>query len=323
MQCADDETRISNQKWIIADRRKVCLKLKAVNIELYLASVNPRDSRETLKCLIHAQLWMFLWDDEMDSMAGQFGGEDLEAAQRFREVTLRYIKHGLGLTGEIETGDLADDVLITSFSAVSDPLQGAHELLRRDVYNALELAIGATATEQRRRMSSYLPERNEYLANRYYSIGIPICRAIHCALIGSTVNISPRPEIKEMRYTSSLMTAIANDIMSLRKELRTGATDSLVPILWVELQSQPEAERRDLQSAVDKACEIMESLRKSFDRAERILLATWPKESLGELKTYIEVSKTQVTGNYTWTKAAKRYGLAECKVNGEYIVRMD
>lgn len=307
----------------MADRRKVCLKLKAVNIEVYLASVYPHDSRKTLKCLLDAQLWMFLWDDEVDSMSGKFGGEDLETAQRFRETTLRYIKHRLGLSDEIEADDLSDDVLITSFSAVSDPLQNAPEILRQDVYNALEASIGATAVEQRRRMSPYLPEKTQYLANRYHSIGLPINRALHCALIGSSINTNLRPEIKELRYTSIMMTAIANDIMSLRKELRTGATDSLVHILWVQLQSQPEAERRDLQGAVDEACKIMESLRESFDRAERKLLATWPEESLGELRTYIEVSKTQVTGNYTWTKAAKRYGLAECKVNGEYIVRMD
>lgn len=282
-----------------------------MNIEIYLANSYPYESRETLRSLLHAELWMFLWDDEVDQVSGDLG-EDFETAQQFREATLRYMKHALHLTNEVS--NLSDDVIITSFSAIADPLLNCPEESRRDFCDALELAILSTATEQKRRLNPKLPELNEYLENRYHSIGVPTNRVLHCALIGSKIYAMQRPEIKELIYHSTMITAMANDIMSLRKELKNETPDSLVPILWQQ--------DHDLQKAVDKACSMMENSRRAFDRSERVLLQVCPKESLEELKLFVRACKTQVTSNYVWTMSAKRYGLAQFNMDGEYIVKL-
>ena len=76
-------------------------------------------------------IWLFVWDDEIDTAVGDLSS-NLAAAQVFRHETIHFIKQSLGF-GQDATPPQAPNPIISSFEAIASPLRKAYTkgMLRR------------------------------------------------------------------------------------------------------------------------------------------------------------------------------------------------
>ncbi|MCJ1280709.1 hypothetical protein MMC26_000026 [Xylographa opegraphella] len=99
-------------------------KLKAGDYGLFGATWFPFASLERLRIVTFLCIWLFIWDDEIDSDVGSLAA-NFALAQKFRSETLTYIKNRLGLDTSGEFLKTSDPV-IKSFDMIGDALRESY-----------------------------------------------------------------------------------------------------------------------------------------------------------------------------------------------------
>lgn len=273
----------------LPDRRYALKRLEAADFGLFVATWWPDLNREQLQVMAFCIIWLFLWDDEIDSESSNLGTE-FETAQCYRNKTLDFVATALGLADTPSA--LCTSVLITSISDVTASIAGSEKRLRRRFFQEMEYFVHATEIEQKRRLENKLPQLEEYLDCRMGTSGVGVCVVLHNILVGELMDDASRTEMDEMMLQTNMMISITNDILSLKKELAAGTPDSIIPILWQQSGS--------LQMAVDKAYKLLKEARSLFDASEQRLFSNLPGFPLSRKKQYAEMCKTNCTGNVNW-----------------------
>lgn len=273
----------------LPDRKYALRRLEAADFGFFVATWWPNLNRDQLQVMAFFIIWLFLWDDEIDSECSNLGNE-FDTAQSYRQKTLEFIASNLGLASTPSAA--CTSVLITSISDVTVSIAGSEERMRRRFFQEMEYFVHATEIEQKRRLKNQLPQLEEYIDCRMGTSGVGVCVMLHNILVEEPMDCSSRLEMDEMMHQINVMISITNDILSLKKELAAGTPDSIIPILWQQ--------SGNLQEAVNKACEMLKEARSLFDESECRMFSDLLDLPLSSKKRYAEMCKTNCTGNVNW-----------------------
>ncbi|KAK5954762.1 hypothetical protein OHC33_004487 [Knufia fluminis] len=279
--------------------------------------------------MTYCLLWLFMWDDEIDSRDASLGS-DFEGAQRYRKTTLAYVAKALNLMDDAPIPDLSatTNVLITGFSDIANAVSSKDKQQRRRLYKEVEYLVQSTEVEQARRSEVSLPTLEEYIETRMGTSAVRVLCVLFDILTGPSFDSSPCfTSSKRSSHTSSqcleimtnqtnLLISITNDILSVKKEVAVGAPDSIIPILWLE--------SRKLAEALVRTVGLLEKARRVFDEAEqKMLRSCWNEMAIGEIigaLQYVEALKTSCTGNVAWSMRSRRYGLSSLAGQREKVI---
>lgn len=182
-----------------------------------------------------------------------------------------------------------------------------------------------TQLEQETKFSDGLPSLDDFWKMRMGSSAVKPCLVMaefvylalapitsfpkltsHCRMaIGAELPayLREHPDMEVLWDETTIGISLSNDILSLKKELRSDGVLSVIPLsVYRGLELQP---------AVDAALEV---LKQSIDRlsaaAERIILTT-PEGSTDRkaIVEYADVMKTNQTGHHYWSIRSGRYFL--------------
>ncbi|KAL9115819.1 MAG: hypothetical protein Q9227_000187 [Pyrenula ochraceoflavens] len=264
---------------VYLDERKQ-RKLKAADFALFSALWWPSAPFEELCTLAFFIIWLFTWDDEVDESTGSFT-DGLEAAQGFREHTVRYIAEFLGVTDQYTLDQPSNEIIGNQ---------------RERFFRAIVHFIMMTQKEQEMRLSDRIPSLAEYWSYRMGTSGVYTAMAL---VEYSTMSHLPRmildaPLMQVICDETTVIIAVTNDILSLKKEIEDGSVGSIVPLTT--------ASGKSVQESVDEAVDILEKSRHRFDKAAEDLLASSGATAVtrNSLSSFIDVCRSNCVGNLIW-----------------------
>jgi hypothetical protein len=116
------------------------------------------------------------------------------------------------------------------------------------------------------------------------------------------------------RYTNTIISA-TNDLLSIKKEIKRDAIDSLVPILFFHLE--------DIQMAVTEVVAFIAKEINNLDVAAASLFKRYEsadEDMRRQVEQFVDGCKHYTTGNLTWSLATDRYGVD--KVGNEIVMTL-
>lgn len=317
-------------------------ELLAIDLPYFVATWWPNASLDNLLTLAKCALWLFMWDDEIDSSGSSLGG-DMSGACEYRQITMQFIAAKLDLAND---RPITTNVLITSFEDIGNVIATKEDFEQRHrFYREIDSFVSSTEPEQLRRSSAMLPSLQDYLDTRMGTSGVRVLAVLYDLLnddlltdvrLAATSLQDPCPALEFLTTQCNLIISLTNDILSLKKEVEAGATDSAIPILF--------ADKQDFSDATQTAVDMITNSKKAFD--DVVQLICWnssTEEERKQLKFFVaeETSKhyplnvealnfmpeesvlsfitalqTMVTGNIAWSMRSKRYGLQKVLTSG-------
>lgn len=121
-------------------------------------------------------LWLFIWDDHVDSNEGDLA-QDFERACVWRKVTVATAKRVLGLDNQMGEGDIDVEgpmVVLKEFGRLAGKRLNKEQMER--MYEEIVLFVDSAEAEQEQRLRGYIPEsHDEYIEQRLYSSAVYPC----------------------------------------------------------------------------------------------------------------------------------------------------
>jgi hypothetical protein len=314
-----DHLRLEAQDWLhrTTPPGPVLSELLISDFGFFGATWWPCASFERLRIVTYLSIWLFVWDDEIDhsdgTMCDEFG-----AAQAYRNQTLAYMRYSLGLEDILHDPSITNPIIL-NFAPVGDALRSIYTREQRQrVYDTMQFFMNMSEHEQRLRLSGAIPSVEEFWRYRLGSSAVPVCLAFN-ELSWEGMDL-PRDfyedaDVKKIqKYTNTIVSTV-NDLLSLKKEIRRGAIDSLIPIYLHKVG--------DLQTAVDIVVAFLAGEIKAMDEAALSLFKRYETADeylKRQVKDYVDGCKHYTTGNLTWSLETGRYGV-EC-VDGKIVMKL-
>ncbi|KAG4429544.1 hypothetical protein IFR05_014981 [Cadophora sp. M221] len=263
----------------------------------------PQASWEAAVVIMYFITWLFIWDDEIDLGENEVG-INLAAAQAFRLESLAFIEYSLGLKPEI-CRPVSQNSIINRFEEVGQGLREYYnEDQRRRFFDQIKFYFEMTLQEQEHKVSDELPTLMEYFKSRMGSSGVYTCLSMTELALHQVMppQILDQPDMGIMWDGINVLISMSNDILSLKKELQSNAILGTVPLLCHE-------QGIDVQSAVESTCEFLQTAVSMFDEAATTILREHQDDAseYDTLAAYIDVLRTNITGNYYWSVRTRRY----------------
>jgi hypothetical protein len=269
--------------------------LEAADFGLFTALWWPDAQLEQLETLAYLIIWLFTWDDEIDEPGGIYA-DDLDGAQTFREQTLLFVSNCLGLSA-VAADFKPLNQIVQSFDVIGSALRHFYDKdQRQHFYDEVARFMIASETEQRFRIREQIPTLEEYWNFRLGTSAVYISSAageysISCHLPRRIVCSGA---MKALWNETNIIISITNDLLSLRKEIRQGCVNSIVPLTF--------AATNDVQTAITATVEALKASKERFDYAATDLLtASQDDQDLyPEINRFIEVQRSNCVGNLLW-----------------------
>ncbi|KAE8154665.1 isoprenoid synthase domain-containing protein [Aspergillus avenaceus] len=195
------------------DNPKKTQKIKATRLDQLACLWWPNTRFEDLCTLSRLMVWLLLWDDEMDQAAG-VEEEEITASQLFREYTLFYVAHSLELPSHVYPGaqSLKRYHFVERFRPIADAIRGRYDLDQRVLFfREIEFTVAMSEPS------------NWFTSTTVYP---------RLGLSGqSPRGLREHPLMLELCFETNLTIALINDILSLKKEVKSGEVCSLIPLL--------------------------------------------------------------------------------------------
>ncbi|KAI4244340.1 MAG: hypothetical protein L6R40_003066 [Gallowayella cf. fulva] len=224
-------------------------KIKAADAGLFAASWWPYAPYEALKIATFLSIWLFVWDDELDSSEFSSLVLDYDRARSFRTETLEYAQRYLITNEHTITTKATTDVIIASFKPVAVAIsESCSPAQIKTFMEEMRFFVDMTDVEQQVQMSMKLPSLEEYRQRRMGSSAVRMCLAIteYCfgmeiprtviddddmRVIWNETNViistcvHAKDAFQHSRETYRLTDSLyrMNDLLSVRKEI-VGAT---------------------------------------------------------------------------------------------------
>ncbi|KAI0410653.1 isoprenoid synthase domain-containing protein [Xylaria grammica] len=310
---ADVRSRLESILSAPEDQKRLA-KMKETNFALFGASWWSYSTRyEALRIATYLAIWLFLWDDETDSVEYSDLTNDFEGACAFRRETLAYVEACLSPDSQAHLPLISTNRFITNFSEVGKALRESYTERQIEAFlDEVRRYINMCEEEQRWQVSAQLPPADEYIRRRMGSSAVGITMGLMEYAYGIDLGDSLRsnPILRAMLEEANLVTSISNDILSIKKEIDNGQTDSLVPLLTLQLGS--------VQKAIDQAVKTVRSSIARIDALEKEILEEYSsdgpaREAIGK---FIGGCKIACTANTNWTLQSPRYKLHGRSVGG-------
>ncbi|KAF2756046.1 terpenoid synthase [Pseudovirgaria hyperparasitica] len=267
--------------------------LESADFALFTALWWPDAPLNRLRTLAFLIIWLFTWDDEIDTPTG-FCSDDFGAAQRYREKTLEFVAATLGLSASKIT-PAPRNAIIQSFDVVGDALRTSYSLdQRRRFYREIFRFMIASEDEQRLRLDGTVPTLEQYWQFRLGTSAVYIGVAVgeFSLPIQLPQYILENHHMQGIWDETNVIISIINDLLSLRKEIKQGCIDSIVPLTF--------ARCGDLQIAVSKSVAALRMSKDRFDLAAQSLVMATAKEDVRGVRDFIDVCKSNSIGNLVW-----------------------
>lgn len=286
-------------------------RLEASDFASFAALWWPHASLEKLEILAYLVIWLFTWDDEIDEPTGAFS-TDFTGAQAYRERTLRFVGHCLGLndtSSSLSGGDKHEDALlpqneiVQSFDVIGSALRASYNRGQcQRFHDEMARFMAASEDEQAGRLTGHIPSLDEYWSFRLGT------SAVYIGSAAGEYSISSRIPDTLMRSDATMQTiwdetnviiSITNDLLSLRKEMQLDCIDSIVPLVF--------ASTGDVQRAVSEAVGALRAARERFDDAAEDLMARRyeHEDTRSQVEEFIKVQRSNCVGNLVWRWASR------------------
>ncbi|KAH8662917.1 isoprenoid synthase domain-containing protein [Tricladium varicosporioides] len=271
-------------------------KLKAAKIPLLGASWLPDVSYQALTISTYLLIWVFVWDDEMDSLEFSSIVADPKQAKVFRTATIEYIRACLD-GDDIQAAKISSNPIITSFKPVGDAVASSCTNDQIAAFlSELELFVYMTGVEQLFQQEKMLPTVEEYQERRMgsSSVGALLSITEYAYDIDIPINVIKDHDVRILIDEANTIVSVTNDILSIKKEVAQGQVDSLIPLLYLRHGS--------LQVAVDSAMSTLRSSVVSLESAAERLKARYLHDErlTDDLMKYIESIKRSCTASLNW-----------------------
>ncbi|PLB51409.1 terpenoid synthase [Aspergillus steynii IBT 23096] len=287
---------------------RIFRKMKEADAASFGAMWWPYASFDRLCIATYLSMWLFAWDDETDSTEISHLVHQTDKAARFREQTREFIHACLSCDKEGPSElpvDGLNNPFIASFQVVGEAITRS---CNEDQVNRFRLEldkyIDMAGLEQNIQMTNHLPTVDEYWNRRKGSSAVGVCLAIteYCYAMEIPPNIMGGADMRRLWDLINIIVSSTNDILSLKKEIAQGQTDSLVPILYLQYGS--------LQTAVDEAADMIFSSAKEFDQLAEKLLSSQPEDDAQDnLRKFIDGCRYCCSANLNWSLRSKRFKL--------------
>ncbi|KAF2653977.1 terpenoid synthase [Lophiostoma macrostomum CBS 122681] len=321
-----EKATIDRFEWLFPDpaNSKRLQKMKKTQAALFAAMWWPYVPLEALYTVAWLSIWLFVWDDETDSAEFSDLVHDFKRASEFRCDTLQFIRESLQLQSSSDSDDSSssngsttssesDSIIITNFDHVGQAVANfGNSRVTARFYEELELFVNMTELEQKVHLSGELPTVSEYLERRMGSSGVHVCLALTEYSLDMELpeEVMNDPEMDTLWHETNMNISVCNDILSVKKELEVGQTDSLIPLLALELGS--------VQAALDDASRMMQDSVELIDKAADSLLARYGHDASvhANLQKFVDGCKYACTGNLNWSLVSGRYRLGSNTTQG-------
>ncbi|KAG9242949.1 isoprenoid synthase domain-containing protein [Calycina marina] len=281
--------------------------LLAADFAYFTVSWWPHARLEEQRILAALVIWLFTWDDEIDEPGGAVS-DDFDAAEQYRAETERFVSNCLQLSEPMPNSQDLNPI-VASFQAIGDALCDAYdESQRQRLLSEIQLFMRMSRSEQQIRLLGRLPSLEEYWTFRMGTSAVYIGVAS-----GEYANRCPLPAsimdsqtMRDIWDETNIIISITNDLLSLKKEIRQGCVDSVVPLTCAALM--------DVDLAIQDVVAQLEASRQRFEVAARDLEtqnAGESEEMRERIRHFIRVCQTNCTGNLIWSLKTARYGMAE------------
>ncbi|CAD6568591.1 MAG: hypothetical protein ASARMPRED_001869 [Alectoria sarmentosa] len=262
MNPAIDQVRREVDEWLtrsVSDHSKL-EKLKGGDYGLLGATFWPCASPERLRVATLLSIWLFIWDDEIDSDVGSLSA-DFDMAQKYRSDTLNSVQNYLGLDARGEAPTTIDNV-IRSFQVIGDTLRDDCTIeQRRHLMDEIRFFVTKSEVEQRLRLNKHVTSLEDFWRYRLGSgaVRVLLCLNEYCNDVDLPAHVMRDENMRTLWDLTNINICSINDLFSAQ-----GSTESLIPILYSELGS--------VQAAVGEVMTLIQYTIKELDVcAERLL----------------------------------------------------
>ncbi|PHH80719.1 hypothetical protein CDD80_67 [Ophiocordyceps camponoti-rufipedis] len=272
----------------LADRPTQHKVLDKMDVGLFTATYWPNTTLHqglTLACIV---IWLWVWDDDarvakqIDQVARCFRVTD--AAQQPATNTYQ-------------------DFLTTIGNEIGD----THDFETRQLFlSEFKFTLESISLEQRRRLSPMLPTPEEYMATRMGTSAVNLASLLNCFANGFTLplKVLTDPDMSVLLDQTNIIIWALNDLISLEKEIKEKAIDSLVPLLYHQ--------SGNFEDAVTQVIGIVKKAIRHFDLVAATLANKFKDEAVaGNLCRFVDACRKNCTGSLYWSLRTRRYRLAK------------
>ncbi|KAH8704346.1 isoprenoid synthase domain-containing protein [Phaeosphaeriaceae sp. PMI808] len=296
---------------------KVLSALQRSEFGLFGSTWWPHSTFDKLKIVTYLAVWLFTWDDEIDLSDGTMW-DAFGAAQIYRTQTLAYVRWSLGIDS-VQPLNITNRIIL-NFAPIGAACRAHYSLAQNKmVYEEMRFFMDMSEREQRLRLSGAIPNVDEFWHYRLGSSAVTVCLALNefsWEDVCLPASFYDDDAVKALIRCTNTIISATNDLLSVKKEIKRDAIDSLIPILWYHNGGE-------LQSAVATVADFIKGEIAKMDDAADKLFATYAREDEDlqrQVGNFVHGCKTYVTGNLTWSLETDRYGVE--RVNGEIVMTL-
>lgn len=278
----------------------------------------PCASFDKLRIVTYLITWLFIWDDEIDLSDGTLWNE-FGQAQTYREQTIAYVRYSLGIDSK---RPVVQNEIILNFEPIGVALCENYTLEKRHLFlKELVYFMQMSEEEQRLRLSGSIASLDEFWRYRLGSSAVTACLALNefswQGMDLPTEFYDDKDVLALFRYTNTLISAV-NDLLSIKKEIKRDAIDSLIPIIFFHVN--------DIQTAVQQVVAFIQVEIRAMDEAAESLSAKYrdfDAATQQQVSQFIDGCKFYVTGNLTWSLKTDRYDVGRLdEASGDVIMTL-
>jgi hypothetical protein len=289
--------------------------LQRSDFGLFGATWWPCANFDELRICTYLAVWLFTWDDEIDLNDGTMWDE-FGAAQIYRDQTLAYVRYALDIDSNKSCPEVTNRIIL-NFEPIGTAAKNAYTLEQRSmVYEEMRFFMEMSEHEQRLRLSGAIPSIEEFWRYRLGSSAVTVCIALNefsWDNMSLPVEFYDDEDVKAICRCTNTIISATNDLLSIKKEIKRDAIDSLVPILFFHLG--------DVQMAVTEVVAFIAGEIDNLDVAAGSLFKRYESadgDMRRQVEQFVDGCKHYTTGNLTWSLATDRYEVD--KIDGEIVM---
>ncbi|KAF2815340.1 terpenoid synthase [Mytilinidion resinicola] len=281
---------------------KILTALQASDFGLFGATWWPCAPFPQLRIVTYLVVWLFIWDDEIDLSDGTLWNA-FGAAQLYRDQTLAYVRYTLGIDAARPP---VTNRIILMFAPIGAAVRERYSLAQRTMfYDEIRYFMEMSEREQRLRLAGPIPALEEFWRYRLGSSAVTVCLALNefsWAAMELPLEFYADEDVKEIFRCTNTIISATNDLVSIKKEVKRDAIDSLIPIIYAHVG--------DIQVAVAEVVEFVAAEIRNLDvAAERLFrrYADADEKMQAQVRDFVDGCKYYTTGNFVWSLETDRY----------------
>ncbi|KAM0353522.1 hypothetical protein ACHAPU_001534 [Fusarium lateritium] len=269
---------------------------KADDIAHLACSLYPQAPKPQIEALTLYTTWLVCWDDAVDANEGDLAG-DFARAERWRRLTMRMVREALAVD-EACIAELDGDPINGVFRDFGSRMcETAQRDQRRLLHDEIQFFTESCAVEQELRLASHVPDFEPYIKLRIGTVG----GRMLCSLVPYATQerlpgaLSSAPEINQIWTQVCVLLSLLNDILSLKKELRTDCVINAVAAMM-----EPDMALDMVVTRLEERMGL--TVKELDDAAQKLFEKTESHEDLKPpVKRYVDGCRAIVTGTLNFT----------------------